>query len=588
MKPSYLRHALFSLLVISTYPALATGTATDAVSPEISTGITEQQLLKAKDWMVVAANPLASEAGASILRVGGNAVDAMVAVQTVLGLVEPQSSGLGGGAFLVYWDAQKQQMTSYDGREKAPEKTTPKLFLNSEGKPLKFYDAVVGGRSVGVPGTVKLLWETHQQYGKLPWAQTLAPAIELAEKGFAVSPRLHKQISKDSEKLSRFADTKAYFFNADGSPLAAGSIRKNPQYAATLKAIAADGAPAFYSGKIAQDIVSTVQNATGNPGKMTLKDLANYSIVQRNPVCKTYRQFDICGMGPPSSGAIAVGQILGALASFDLAALGANNPQAWQLIGDASRLAFADRGRYVADSDFVPVPTEGLLANDYLAQRAALMTPNKALTKKQVTAGKPKWAFAQRQADDESLEFPSTSHFNIVDKSGNVISMTTTIENGFGSRLMTNGFLLNNELTDFSFKTHKKGYPIANRVEPNKRPRSSMSPTIVLKDGKPYMAVGSPGGSRIIGYVAKTLIAHIDWGMDVQTAINLPNMVNRFGKYDIEENTPMTDIMAKALADMGFKTKTRDMNSGLHAILITKSGLEGGADPRREGKAIGE
>lgn len=587
MKLSKLHYSLLMTLVVGV-TAQAAGTVADTVAPEIATGLTKNQLVKSKDFMVVAANPLAGGAGASMIRAGGSAVDAMVAVQTVLGLVEPQSSGLGGGAFLVYWDADKKELTTFDGREKAPAAATPALFLNDEGDPLKFYDAVVGGRSVGVPGTVKLLWEIHQKYGQLPWEKVLAPAIELAENGFSVSPRLHHLIAKDSERLSRFDATKAYFFHKDGTPLAEGELLKNQAYADTLKIIAKDGAKAFYQGEIAKNIVNTVQNAKGNPGKITLTDLANYSIVERQPVCKAYRQFDICGMGPPSSGAIAVGQTLGILENFDLAKMGSENPRAWQIIGDASRLAFADRGRYVADSDFVPVPTLGLLDKDYLAKRAKLITPDKALSKEQVVAGSPKWQFAMHQADDESIEFPSTSHFNIVDKAGNVVSMTTTIENGFGSRLMTNGFLLNNELTDFSFKTHKNGYPIANRVEPGKRPRSSMSPMIVLKDDKPYLAVGSPGGSRIIGYVTKTLIAHLDWGMDVQSAIDLPNIVNRFGKYDIEAGTTFVEKLEKPLMEMGYETNIRDMNSGLHAILITEEGLEGGADPRREGKPIGD
>lgn len=588
MKHLFLKSSIVIALTIGASVIHAADAAADAVAPEISTGTDTKQLVKAKDWMVVAANPLASEAGASVIRAGGNAIDAMVAVQTVLGLVEPQSSGLGGGAFLVYWDAEKQKMTTFDGREKAPEKATPTLFQNAEGEPLEFYDAVVGGRSVGVPGTVKLLWETHQKYGKLSWEKTLAPAISLAENGFNVSPRLHQQISKDAEKLSRFESTKAYFFEDDGNALAEGRLVKNSLYAATLKTLSVGGANAFYTGDIADDIVNTIQNAPGNPGKMTLNDLANYSIVEREAVCKTYRQFNVCGMGPPSSGAIAVGQILGTLESFDLASLGSKDITAWQLIGDASRLAFADRGRYVADHDFVPVPTEGLLNKDYLAGRAKMITPGKALAKEKVEAGSPEWQFAMKQSDDESIEFPSTSHFNIVDKEGNTLSMTTTIENGFGSRLMTNGFLLNNELTDFSFETHKDGYPIANRVEPGKRPRSSMSPTIVMKEGKPYMAIGSPGGSRIIGYVAKALIAHIDWGMDVQAAVSLPNLVNRFGKYDIEINTPDTETFASQLTDMGFEANLREMTSGLHAILITDEGLEGGADPRREGQPIGE
>ena len=333
MKKTFSRYNLILAWSLSVSSALiapavmSASSAADSVSPEISTGVLKKKLVKSKDWMVVAANPLASEAGASIIRAGGNAIDAMVAVQTVLGLVEPQSSGLGGGAFLVYWDAKNQKITTYDGREKAPEKALPTLFLDEEGKPLKFYDAVVGGRSVGVPGTVKLLWETHKKYGKLSWQKTLQPAIKLAEKGFIVSARLYTQIAKDSERLSRFKSTKAYFFNQDGSALAQGSRLKNPFYAATLKILAQEGGDAFYQGKIAKSIVNTVQNAPGNPGKMTLKDLANYTIEERSPVCKIYRQFNICGMGPPSSGAIAVGQILGVLESFDLAKMGPNHPK---------------------------------------------------------------------------------------------------------------------------------------------------------------------------------------------------------------------------------------------------------------------
>lgn len=591
MMKSSLLALMFALVVFVTGCATEpdTGKAVaDSVAPEISTGITKKALVEADDWMVVSANPLASEAGASMIRAGGNAIDAMVAVQTVLGLTEPQSSGLGGGAFLVFWDGQQQKMTTFDGREKAPQAATPDLFLDDNGEPLKFFDAVVGGLSVGVPGTVKLLWETHQKYGQLPWQKVLSPAINIAENGFRVSPRLHKSIANDSERLARFASTKAYFLREDGTPLPAGELLKNPEYANTLKAIAKGGADAFYSGSIAEDIVATVQNAPGNPGKITLQDLTNYQIAERTAVCKDYRQFDICGMGPPSSGAIAVGQILGVLESFDLAKLGQDNPVAWQLIGDASRLAFADRGRYVADSDFVSVPVKGLLDKGYLAERAKLITAGKALAKDAVSAGNPPTDVAIRLADDDSIEFPSTSHFSIVDKQGNVISMTTTIENAFGSRLMTNGFLLNNELTDFSFTAEKEGKPIANRVEPGKRPRSSMSPTIILKDGKPYMAVGSPGGSRIIGYVTKAIIAHIDWGLDVQQAINLPNSLNRFGTYDIEENTAHVGVISQALQDMGFETNVRDLNSGLHTILITDDKLQGGADPRREGLAIGQ
>ncbi|MGP8309133.1 gamma-glutamyltransferase [Vibrio sp. YIC-376] len=559
--------------------------ATDAVTPEQSTGVEQKQLVKAKNYMVTAANPIATQAGADVLEQGGNAIDAMVAVQLMLGLVEPQSSGLGGGAFLVYWDSDKQKLTTYDGRETAPLAATPQLFLDDKGQPLQFYDAVVGGRSVGTPGTVKLLWDTHQKYGKLEWKKIIQPVIKLAEQGFVVSPRLASLIEGDSERLSRFPATKAYFFNPDGSPKVAGTILKNTQYAQTLTAIAEKGAMAFYQGDIAKDIVNTVQNAPGNPGVLAQSDFDTYQIKQREPVCAAYQSYDVCGMGPPSSGALTVGQILAISEKYDLKGWGAESAKSWQVIADASRLAFADRGKYMADHDYVPMPTAGLLDADYLKERANLIEVGKALS--EVTAGNPPWSHAMNLSMDESIELPSTSHFNIVDKQGNVVSMTTTIENSFGSRLMVRGFLLNNELTDFSFSTHQDGIPIANRLEPGKRPRSSMAPTIMLKDGKPYMAIGSPGGSRIIGYVAQTIIAHTQWDMDIQQAINQPRLLNRFGILDIEQGTTATRLQPE-LEKIGFTTQATDLNSGLHAIRITTDGLEGAADPRREGVAIGK
>ncbi|EHJ9985685.1 gamma-glutamyltransferase [Vibrio parahaemolyticus] len=559
--------------------------ATDAIAPEQSTGLEHKQLVKAKDYMVTAANPMATQAGADVLEQGGNAIDAMVAVQLMLGLVEPQSSGIGGGAFLVYWDGEQQKLTTYDGRETAPLAATPTLFLDDQGQPLQFYDAVVGGRSVATPGTVKLLWDTHQKYGKLEWKKIIQPVINLAEEGFAVSPRLASLIANDAERLSRFPTTKAYFFNADGSPKAAGTRLKNPEYAQTLKAIAKQGAQAFYQGDIAKDIIATVQTAAGNPGVLAQQDFNIYRIKQREPVCAAYQNYDICGMGPPSSGALTVGQILAITEHYDLKGWGPDSAKSWQVIADASGLAFADRGKYMADQDYVPMPTEGLLDKDYLKQRAELIQVGKALTK--VEAGNPPWSHAMNLSMDESIELPSTSHFNIVDKQGNVVSMTTTIENAFGSRLMVRGFLLNNELTDFSFRTHQAGVPIANRLEPGKRPRSSMAPTIIMKDDKPYMAMGSPGGSRIIGYVAQAIIAHTQWDMDIQQAVNQPRVLNRFGTVDLEQDSAATQLQP-ALEKMGFKTEIRDLNSGLHAIRITENGLEGAADPRREGAAIGK
>ena len=538
--------------------------------------------VQADTWMVAAANPHAVQAGAEVLRAGGSAADAMVAVQTVLGLVEPQSSGIGGGAFLVWYDGATGEITTLDGRETAPLGATPRLFQNEDGTPLKFWDAVVGGRSVGVPGTPALMQAAHEKWGKAEWAGLFDPATQLATSGFEVSPRLAGLVASGAERLGRHAPTAAYFL-PEGTPIAEGTMLTNTAYADVMRAMAADGASAIYQGPIAQDIVDTIQGFAPNPGVMTLRDLASYEVKERPAVCAPFRAHEVCGMGPPSSGALTVGQILGML---DATPPGdPADAQTWRRIGDASRLAFADRGRYMADSDFVPMPTKGLVDPAYLAGRAALLAGDDALP--EVAPGLPAWDHAMLWADDESLELPSTSHISIVDQYGNALSMTTTIENGFGSRLMTNGFLLNNELTDFSFRSHADGVPIANAVAPGKRPRSSMAPTIVLKDGAPVLVIGSPGGSRIIGYVAQAILAHLDWDMDVQSAVAMPHAVNRFGTYDLEADTEMADMQG-ALEAMGFEVNLRGLTSGLHAISISADGLLGGADPRREGIALGE
>lgn len=576
--------ALFITASLTVTPAIAKQSA-DSIAPEAATGLKTQTLVQGSDWMIASANPYASEAGAAMLRQGGNAIDAMVATQLVLGLVEPQSSGIGGGAFLVYWDAKKEALTSFDGRETAPYGVTPRLFQDDKGEPLKFFDAVVGGRSVGTPGTIKLLQHTHQRLGKLPWKALFEPAINLAKNGFVVSPRLAQLVANDQDYLQRSAQAKTYFFNQDGSPIKAGQNLKNPAYADTLSLIADQGASAFYHGKIAKDIVKTVRGVEATPGVLSTMDLATYQVKEREPVCAPYRQYSICGMGPPSSGALTLGQIMGMLSHYPIADMGPENIQSWRLLGDASRLAFADRGKYMADSDYVPMPTEGLLAADYIEQRATLLKGETALST--TAAGKPPWSHAMNYALDESIELPSTSHFSIVDKDRNMVSITTTIENGFGSRLMVRGFLLNNELTDFSFRSHADGVPIANRIEPGKRPRSSMAPTIVMKDGEPYMAVGSPGGSQIIGYVAKTLVAHLDWGLNLQQAINLPNMNNRFGAFELEQGTT-AEQWAPKLEQLGFKVKVKELNSGVQAIRVDGKSLTGAADPRREGKVIAQ
>ena len=577
--------ALLSLLTLSLQLSYAQDVA-DSVAPEFSSGITQKELVKAKNQMVVAANPYASAAGYEILKKGGNAIDAMVTVQTILGLVEPQSSGLGGGAFLVYYDADQKRLTTFDGRETAPMAATPDMFLDENGQPMYFFDAVIGGRSVGTPGTVKLLHETHKKYGKLDWKDVIAPAIKLAEEGFKLSPRLNALITRSAESLYKYKTTRDYFLSEEGVPLFVGTIVTNKEYANTLKAISENGADAFYKGELAQRIVDTVQNAQGNPGRLALEDLSDYKIIEREPVCLNYRSYDVCGMGPPSSGALTVGQILGLVEAYDLKSYGAGSPESWRIIGDATRLAFADRGLYMADSDFVKVP-KGLLNQTYLWERTQTLIDDKALTDDDVFPGKPPFDHTMLLAPDNSLELPSTSHFSIVDKDGSVVSMTTTIENSFGSRLMVGGFLLNNELTDFSFVPDIDGKPVANAIEPGKRPRSSMAPTIVMKDGKPVLAIGSPGGSRIIPYVAKTLIAWVDWEMDIQQAIELPHLLNRFGTYDLEKGTA-AEKFAPALEELGFKTEIRDLNSGLHGIEIKANRLEGGADTRREGVAVGD
>lgn len=566
-------------------PEAATQGAFQAISPDVAAALEAKFAgtpVEAENWMVAAANPWAVKAGADVLAKGGTAADALVAVQAMLGLVEPQSSGLGGGAFLVYFDAATGTLTTLDGRETAPLAATPRLFQDGEGEPLGFFDAVVGGLSVGTPGTPALMEEAHLRWGALAWADLLTPAIDRAEEGFEVSPRLAGLIEGDAERLGRF-DATADYFLPGGTPLAAGDLLKNPAYAETLQAMADNGARAFYTGDIAADIVATVQQAEGNPGVLSTVDLSIYTVKERAPVCVSYRAHDVCGMGPPSSGALTVGQILGMLDGYDLSA-GPDDVEVRRLMGDAARLAFADRGRYMADSDFVPVPTEGLVDQTYLAKRADLLAGGDALP--EVAPGIPEFDHALNWADDQSIELPSTSHFVIVDAAGNVASMTTTIENGFGSRLMVRGFLLNNELTDFSFRSHVDGVPVANRVEPGKRPRSSMAPTIVMKDGAPVLAIGSPGGSRIIGYVAQSIIAYLDWGLNVQQAVAVPHAVNRFGKYDVEEGTS-AEALTEPLTALGYEVGSRALTSGLHAIAIG-DGLQGGADPRREGIALGQ
>ncbi|WP_262029988.1 gamma-glutamyltransferase [Microvirga sp. Mcv34] len=552
-----------------------------APSPEAPTGRTAKSVGTATKDMVAAANPLAAQAGREILAAGGSAVDAAVAVQLVLNLVEPQSSGIGGGAFMVFWDGKT--MTTLDGREIAPAAAKPERFLGPDGKPMKFYDAVVGGRSVGVPGTLRLLEAAHRNWGKLSWQQVIEPAARLAEEGFAISPRLNGLLTQE-KYLQNDPVARAYFYEADGTPKTVGTILKNPAFAKTLRTIADKGADAFYTGEIAQDIVTTVTGHATNPGDMTLDDLKGYKVQEREALCGNYRTYRICGMGPPSSGQIAVQQIMGILETQDMASM-KPGPDAVHWIAEAGRLAYADRALFVADPAFVNVPVKGLTDPGYLKSRASLIDPAKSMGK--AKPGDPPFQKTFLWGPSEGIEF-GTSHMSIVDRNGNAVSMTTTIEDGFGSRLMTkSGFLLNNELTDFSFATMEDDKPIANRVEPGKRPRSSMAPTIVLDgSGKLYAVVGSPGGSLIINYVAKTLVGLLDWKLDPQVAADLPNMGSRNGPTELEAGTEAEGWKA-ALETKGHEVKLIDQNSGIHAIVVTPEGLVGGADSRREGVAIG-
>lgn len=550
--------------------------------PEAATGFASKKTVYGNKYMVVAANPYASQAGLDILAKGGSAVDAAIAVQLMLTLVEPQSSGIGGGAFMLHWDNTKKSMTTFDGRETAPSAATSELFLDKEGKPLKWIDAVVGGRSVGVPGILATMKKAHDEYGKLPWAELFEQTIALAEKGFVVSPRLEKLLSSNfNPGLHSLPEINQYFF-PNGKSVKAGEILVNKKLANTYKSIAKEGIDVFYKGWLAQKIVDKVQNSPISPGLLSMKDMAAYQTIERDPVCGNYRDYNICGMAPPSSGGIAIIQILAQLQRFDMAKYEPNGVTAMHLFTQSSRLAFADRNRYVADTDFVSVPVKGLLDERYLLQRSALIDLNKDMGKAE--SGEPNGALAL--ANDNSIERPSTTHFSIIDEKGNAVSITSSIENGFGSALMVEGFILNNQLTDFSLAPKKNGQWVANRVEPNKRPRSSMAPTMVFnKDDTLKLLVGSPGGNRIINYVAQTIIGVLDWKLEPQDAINLPKITNRNDVTTLESNQK-TEKLKSALEAKGHQVQVRDLNSGVHAIEVTNTKLIGGADPRREGLVL--
>lgn len=584
--------------------------------PEASSGYTPKPGWATRQFAVAAANPLATDAGYQVLKAGGSAVDAAIAVQMVLALVEPQSSGLGGGAFLLHFNGPNgRTVEAFDGREAAPAAANEKLFMGADGKPMPFYDAVVGGRSVGTPGTVPMLEMAHQQYGKLPWAQLFVPAIQLAEGGFKVSARLNTLL-KDDKYLKNDKVAAAYFYKADGTPVDIGSTLRNPALADLLRQIARQGAGALMAGPVAQAIVSKVQSHPTNPGKLALSDLAGYQAKKRDPICSDYsaagKAYRLCGMPPPSSGAIAVAQILGILSHTNAASLPlmtgmggiagstAPTPSAdWlHLYTEASRLAFADRSQYLGDPDFVQPPGGSwmsLLDPAYLRERAKLIQADgpSMKTAKPGVPGTVKTAYAPMPEQPEY----GTSHISIVDGYGNAVAMTTTIEDAFGARLMTDGgtgkaggFLLNNELTDFSFApTDADGKLVANRVQAGKRPRSSMAPTLVFDkaSGQLVMSGGSPGGALIIHYTAKTLYGVLNWGLNAQQAIDLPNFGSLGGPSLLEEKR-FPPATVQALRARGAEVREMTMTSGLQAIQKTPGGFFGGADPRREGLVMGD
>ena len=573
-------------------------------APELGSGYrTDLSPRHAAQHMAAAANPLAAEAGREMLRQGGSAIDAAIAMQAVLTLVEPQSSGIGGGAFIMLWDGNRVQ--AYDGRETAPAGATERLFLKPDGQPMAFTAAQIGGRSVGTPGVLRALELAHKKTGHLPWARLFEPAIRLSEHGFAISPRLHSLIAAD-RFIPQSPEMAAYFLNADGTPKATGTLLKNPALAAVFKRIAEEGPDALYHGPIADEIARKVQGHR-NAGSLSEADLAGYAAKERAPLCTDYKRWKICGMPPPSSGGIAIAQILGTLQALQArdprlaiapmtplkSASPAGlepTPEAVHLIAEAGRLAFADRALYVADADFVPVPVAGLVAPDYLAQRAALIG-ERSLGIAQ--PGQPAGIQVAYAPDRSPLRI-STSQVVAVDDQGGAVSMTTTVESAFGSHLMVQGFVLNNQMTDFSFIPEENGQPVANRVQPGKRPRSAMAPTLVFDrhSGELLAALGSPGGSQIIEYVSKSLVAMLDWQLDPQAAISLPNFGSRNGATELETGL-FSPALKQALRDKGHALSEIEMTSGVQAIVRTRDAqgkvlLSGGADPRREGEALGD
>jgi gamma-glutamyltranspeptidase/glutathione hydrolase len=555
--------------------------ADTATAPRASAPATRAAPARAQG-MVSAADPRAAAAGVAMLRAGGTATDAAIATMLALNVVEPQSSGIGGGSFWVLHDARGGAMATFDGREAAPAAADPRWFYDAAGRPLSHADAVPGGRSVGVPGALRAMAAAHRRGGRLPWARLFQPAIRLARDGFAVGPRLNNALVNFGAHVTGPART--IFWDAQGKALPVGAIVRNPAQAALLERVARDGADSFYVGPVAQRVVAAVNGAARNPSRMTTGDLASYDAKQRAAVCGGYRGYRICGMGPPSSGAVAVVQILKQLERFDMAALGRDSPTAWHLLAESERLAYADRDAYVGDPDHVAVPVAGLLDPAYLAARSALISPTATMAT--VAPGTPPGAPPRVRAPVS--EVPGTTSLSVIDAAGNVAQVTTTIEGSFGSGLSVDGTMLNNELTDFDIVPVKDGNLVANRVEGGKRPRSSMSPTIVYgPDGRVRIAIGAAGGSTIIAQVAKALVGVLDWGMSAQDAIAM-GLVYAPGPVAALEQGTAVAAMAPALQRLGEQVRVVPLGLKANAVEIVAGRPRGGADPRSEGVAMAQ
>ena len=552
--------------------------------PEAATGHTPKKAVHARRQMIVAAHPLAAQAGREILREGGTAADAAIAAQLVLNVVEPQSSGLGGGGFLTHFDRRTRRMSVYDGRETAPSAATAQRFLGPDGRQLRYLEAVGSGLSVGTPGVPRLLELVHARQGRLAWRRLFEPAIRIAEQGFEISPRLAQLIARDP-LLARDPGARALFMHEDGSPKQAGERLRNPALADTLRTLARSGSNAFYGGPIARDIVAAVRGHQ-RPGDLAEADLAAYRALERSPLCGEYRRYRLCGAPPPSAGVATIAMLLGILRNFPMQEVPPLSADAVHLFAEAGRLAYADRDRYLADPAFVPAPLAKLLDPAYLASRSRLIQTDRSLGV--APAGELALRQGRRFAAGPTLEIPSTTHVSVVDRWGSVVSFTSSVESAFGSRILVRGFLLNNQLTDFSYLPERNGVQVANRVEAGKRPRSSMSPLIVLEpSGQPRYVLGSPGGNDIINYVALTLVALIDWKLGPQEALDLPRYGSRNRDTELEA-VPGNEPLQEALRARGHTLRLTQAASGLHLIELSAGGLTGAADPRREGVALGD